>query len=119
MAKVGDGQLSPKIVVTRSNNDQNVISTETVDVDGGKVGDAAQFSAGLGLDVDLAERFSFDSDIFSAERKVPSLTAKNNPSLPFLQLLIIVSYPLIFGLEVADTFVSHNAIMSGDSDLQI
>ena len=36
--------------ITRlQDEDQNVISTETVDVDGGKVGDAAQFSAGLVL----------------------------------------------------------------------
>ena len=60
---VGDWIYEGDAISRLQDEDQNVISTETVDVDGGKVGDAAQFSAGLGLDVDLAERFSFDSDI--------------------------------------------------------
>ena len=60
---VGDWIYEGDAISRTQDEDQNVISTETVDVDGGKVGDAAQFSAGLGLDVDLAERFSFDSDI--------------------------------------------------------
>ena len=60
---VGDWIYEGEAITRLQDEDQNVISTETVDVDGGKVGDAAQFSAGLGLDVDLAERFSFDSDI--------------------------------------------------------
>ena len=60
---VGDWIYEGDAITRLQDEDQNVISTETVDVDGGKVGDAAQFSAGLGLDVDLAERFSFDTDI--------------------------------------------------------
>ena len=60
---VGDWIYEGDAITRLQDEDQNVISTETVDVDGGKVGDAAQFSAGLGLDVDLAERLSFDSDI--------------------------------------------------------
>ena len=60
---VGDWIYEGEAITRLQDEDQNVISTETVDVDGGKVGDAAQFSAGLGLDIDLAERFSFDSDI--------------------------------------------------------
>ena len=60
---VGDWIYEGDAITRLQDEDQNVISTETVDVDGGKVGDAAQFSAGLGLDIDLAERFSFDSDI--------------------------------------------------------
>ncbi len=42
---------------------KTLISTSSSDVDGGKVGDAAQFTAGLGIDLQLAERFSWDSDI--------------------------------------------------------
>ena len=60
---VGDWIYEGEAITRLQDEDQNVISTETVDVDGGNVGDASQFSAGLGLDVDLAERFSFDSDI--------------------------------------------------------
>jgi hypothetical protein len=60
---IGDWQYVGDAVTTTSDEDQNIIGTETNDVDGGKVGDAAQFTAGFGLDVDLAERLSFDSDI--------------------------------------------------------
>ena len=60
---VGDWIYEGDAITRLQDEDQNVISTETVDVDGGKVGDAAQFSAGLGLDVDLAERLSFDTDV--------------------------------------------------------
>ena len=63
--------------------DQNVISTETVDVDGGKVGDAAQFTAGLGLDVDLAERLSFDTDVRFYDELYANVGAvKENLELP-------------------------------------
>ncbi len=68
--------------------DQNLISSETVDVDGGKVGDAAQFTAGLGLDVDLAERLSFDTDIrFYDELYADVGAVKENLQLPSFHIV--------------------------------
>ena len=60
---MGDWQYKGLAMTRVQDEDQNVLSTEEQDVDGGKVGDAAQFTAGLGLDVDLAERLSFDTDV--------------------------------------------------------
>ena len=80
---VGDWIYEGDAITRLQDEDQNVISTETVDVDGGKVGDAAQFSAGLGLDVDLAERFSFDSDISFYDDLYANVGAvKENLELP-------------------------------------
>jgi outer membrane receptor protein involved in Fe transport len=60
---IGDWQYVGEAVTRLTDEDQNVISTETQDVDGGKVGDAAQFTAGLGIDMKLAENVSFDTDV--------------------------------------------------------
>ena len=60
---VGDWVYLGNVVNRVVDEDQNVISTTEADVDGGKVGDAAQFTAGMGIDVQLAERWSMDSDI--------------------------------------------------------
>ena len=60
---VGDWVYQGSVVNRVVDEDQNVISTTEADVDGGKVGDAAQFTAGMGIDVQLAERWSMDSDI--------------------------------------------------------
>ena len=60
---IGDWQYVGDAVTRTTDEDQNVISTETQDVDGGKVGDAAQFTAGLGIDMKLAENVSFDTDV--------------------------------------------------------
>ena len=60
---VGDWVYQGSVVNRVVDEDQNVISTSEADVDGGKVGDAAQFTAGFGIDLQLAERLSMDSDI--------------------------------------------------------
>ena len=61
---VGDWTYQGKVKSRITDEEQNVIdTTEGVDVDGGKVGDAAQFTAGFGIDVQLAERLSLDSDV--------------------------------------------------------
>ena len=60
---VGDWVYQGSVVNRVVDEDQNVIDTFESDVDGGKVGDAAQFTAGMGIDVQLAERWSMDSDI--------------------------------------------------------
>jgi hypothetical protein len=60
---IGDWQYVGDAITRTSDEDQNIISTTTNDVDGGKVGDAAQFTAGLGLDMKLADNLSFDTDL--------------------------------------------------------
>jgi outer membrane receptor protein involved in Fe transport len=60
---VGDWKYVGDAISRVTDEDQNLISTSENDVDGGEVGDAAQFTAGLGIDVQIAERFSMDSDV--------------------------------------------------------
>ena len=60
---VGDWKYVGDAISRVTDEDQNLISTSSNDVDGGEVGDAAQFTAGLGIDLQIAERFSMDSDV--------------------------------------------------------
>ena len=80
---IGDWIYEGDAITRVQDEDQNVLETETQDVDGGKVGDAAQFTAGLGLDVDLADRLSFDSDIRFYDELYANVGAvKENLELP-------------------------------------
>ena len=80
---VGDWQYKGQAMTRVQDEDQNVLSTEEQDVDGGKVGDAAQFTAGLGLDIDLAERLSFDTDVRFYDNLYANVGAvKENLELP-------------------------------------
>ena len=94
---VGDWIYEGDAISRVVDEDQNVISTETVDVDGGKVGDAAQFSAGLGLDVDLAERLSFDTDVRFYDELYANVGAvKENLELPNYHIFdMVLSYKML------------------------
>lgn len=60
---IGDWRYVGEAISRVTDEDQNVLDTFSNDVDGGEVGDAAQFTAGLGIDLQIAERFSMDSDL--------------------------------------------------------
>ena len=59
---VGNWEYKGESITRITDEDQNVIDTEIVDVDGGKVGDAAQTTFGLGANWRIFERFSVDAD---------------------------------------------------------
>jgi len=61
-ASIGDWKYQGDAVTQVTDEERNVISTETVDYDGGKVGGAAQTSGGLGLAYRINKMFSVDSD---------------------------------------------------------
>jgi outer membrane receptor protein involved in Fe transport len=97
---VGDWQYIGEVISFDRNEDTNAISNETeVDVDGGKVGDAAQFTAGLGIDVNLAERLSFDADWRMYDNLYANVGAvKENLELPSYDLVDMgVSYKMLLG----------------------
>jgi len=97
---VGDWQYVGQVISFDRNEDTNAISNETeVDVDGGKVGDAAQFTAGLGIDVNLAERLSFDADWRMYDNLYANVGAvKENLELPSYDLVDMgVSYKMLLG----------------------
>jgi len=109
---VGDWIYEGDAITRLQDEDQNVISTETVDVDGGKVGDAAQFSAGLGLDVDLAERFSFDSDIRFYDDLYANVGAvKENLELPSYHIFDMgLSYKMFVNDGTLDVRLNVNNV---------
>lgn len=61
-ASFGDWEYKGSVITQVRDEDQNIESTDEVDVDGGKVGDAAQTTFGIGFDWDVCENFSIDSD---------------------------------------------------------
>ena len=104
---IGDWVFEGDAVNRVQDEDQNLVSSETVDVDGGKVGDAAQFTAGFGIDIDLADRLSFDSDIrFYDELYADVGAVKENLKLP--------------NYHVADMGLSYKMFVSeGTLDLRV
>lgn len=96
---VGDWQYKGEAVSRVTDEEQNVISTDTEDIDGGEVGDAAQFTAGLGFDYEIFERFSIDSDYRYYDRLYADVGAvKENLELPSYGLVDAgVSYKMLVG----------------------
>ncbi len=109
---VGDWIYEGDAISRLQDEDQNVISTETIDVDGGKVGDAAQFSAGLGLDVDLAERFSFDTDVRFYDALYANVGAvKENLELPSYHIFDMgLSYKMFVNDGTLDVRLNVNNV---------
>jgi hypothetical protein len=80
---IGDWEYVGNTVRQVRDEDQNIISTSDNDVDGGKVGDAAQFTLGFGLDYDITDNFSVDFDWRFYDGLYANVGAvKNNLELP-------------------------------------
>jgi hypothetical protein len=98
---LGDWQYVGDAITRTSDEEQNIISTEISDVDGGKVGDAAQFTAGLGLDVMLCEGVNFDTDVRFYDELYSDVGAvKENLLLPSFHLWDAgLSYKMYLGAD--------------------
>ena len=109
---IGDWIYEGEAITRTQDEDQNVLDTETQDIDGGKVGDAAQFTAGLGLDVDLAERLSFDSDIRFYDELYANVGAvKENLKLPNYHVVDMgLSYKMFVNEGTLDIRVNVNNV---------
>ena len=59
---IGDWEYVGNTITQVTDENQNIISTTPTDVDGGKVGDAAQFTLGFGLDYNITDDLSVDFD---------------------------------------------------------
>ncbi|GAA3632837.1 TonB-dependent receptor [Flavivirga jejuensis] len=98
---IGDWIYDGDTFVTVSDEDQNVLSTETEDIDGGKVGDAAQFTVGLGFDYNICDNLSLDSDWRAYDNLYANVGGtKDNLKLPSYNLVDSgISYKMILGQE--------------------
>tara|TARA_B110000259_G_scaffold6940_1_gene7641 strand:- start:2041 stop:4641 length:2601 start_codon:yes stop_codon:yes gene_type:complete len=100
---IGDWQYKGAVTTRVQDEDQNIISEDDEDVDGGKVGDAAQFTLGFGLDYKITDDFSVDFDWRLYDGLYANVGAvKNNLELP--------SY------DVADLGVSYRIKIGEDKD---
>ncbi len=87
-ASIGDWIYKGDVVTQVTDEERNVISTESEDVDGGKVGGAAQLSGGLGFRYQICENFAVDSDWRYYDNLYSDVGAiKENLELPSFNIL--------------------------------
>ena len=80
---IGDWVFKGAGVTRISDEEQNIIDETEEDFDGGKVGDAAQFTAGLGVDWRISDVFSWDADYRMYDNLYADVGAiKENLKLP-------------------------------------
>ncbi|WP_397363906.1 TonB-dependent receptor [Olleya sp. R77988] len=98
-ASMGNWEYVGNSRTTTRDEENNVLSFEEEDVDGGKVGDAAQFTAGLGFVYQVAERFSVDADYRYNDNLYADVGAiKENLELPSFDLMDLgLSYKMLLG----------------------
>jgi len=96
---VGNWEYKGESITRVSDENRNILSEDAVDVDGGKVGDAAQFTYGLGTDYKFTDRFSADADYRFYDKLYASVGAvKDNLELPSFGILDLgATYKLPFG----------------------
>ena len=103
---LGDWKYVGDAISRVTDEDQNLISTSSNDVDGGEVGDAAQFTAGLGIDLQIAERFSMDSDVRFYDNLYADVGAvKENLKVPSYH---VVDFGMSYKMYVGDDGDSLN-----------
>lgn len=102
---VGNWEYKGKGITRTTDEEQNVLSTEEEDFDGGKVGDAAQFTAGIGADWKFARNLSIDSDFRFYDKLYANVGAvKENLELPSFNLVDVgFSYKLPVGKDKSNS----------------
>ncbi len=98
---IGDWKYVGDVFTTSRDESRNVLDREAKNVDGGKVGDAAQFTVGLGLDYEILERFSIDADWRSYDKLYANVSPdRDNLELPAFDIMDMgLSYKMLLGKE--------------------
>jgi hypothetical protein len=106
-ASVGNWEYKGVSTTRQTDENQNLLSETLVDVDGGKVGDAAQTTWGLGVKYEVLPRFSVDADWRNYDDLYSSVGAvKENLLLPSYDLVDAgVSYKMFLGKNKKDNLV--------------
>jgi hypothetical protein len=103
-ASVGNWEYKGSSFTTVRDEDTNIVSQAIKDVDGGKVGDAAQVTYGLGIDYEFFKNLSIDIDWRSYDKLYSNVGAvKTNLELPNYDLVDSgISYKLYIGQQKKD-----------------
>ncbi|WP_283636799.1 TonB-dependent receptor [Aquaticitalea lipolytica] len=102
---VGNWEYKGDVFTTQRDEDRNVLERVGEDVDGGKVGDAAQFTAGAGFVYRVCEAFSFDADWRAYDKLYSNVSArKENLELPAYDLVDFgMSYKMLLGKDKSNS----------------
>jgi iron complex outermembrane receptor protein len=97
----GNWEYQGNAITTLRDQNRNTLDVRTRDVDGGKVGDAAQFSAGAGFKFTIVERLSVDADYRYYEKVYANVGAvKNNLEIPSYGIVDAgLSYKMLVGAD--------------------
>ena len=106
-ASIGNWEYKGQSITRQTDENQNLLTETLVDVDGGKVGDAAQTTWGLGAKYEIFKRFSVDADWRNYEKLYSNVGAvKNNLELPAYDLVDAgISYKMLVGMNKKDSVV--------------
>ena len=104
-ASVGNWEYTGKSTTRQTDENQNLLSETLVDVDGGKVGDAAQTTWGLGVKYEIVKRFSIDADWRNYDNLYSNVGAvKENLELPSYDIVDAgISYRMLVGSKNKDS----------------
>ena len=103
-ASIGNWEYKGQSVTRQTDENQNLLTETLVDVDGGKVGDAAQTTWGLGAKYEIVKRFSIDADWRNYDNLYSNVGAvKSNLELPSYDLVDTgISYKMLVGKQKKD-----------------
>lgn len=106
-ASIGNWEYKGQSVTRQTDENQNLLTETLVDVDGGKVGDAAQTSWGLGAKYEIVRRLSIDADWRNYDNLYSNVGAvKNNLELPSYDVVDTgISYKMLVGKEKKDNII--------------
>jgi len=106
-ASIGNWEYKGQSITRQTDENQNLLAETLVDVDGGKVGDAAQTSWGLGAKYEIFKRFSIDADWRNYDNLYSNVGAvKNNLELPSYDLVDTgISYKMLVGKNKKDNVI--------------
>lgn len=99
-ASVGNWEYEGDAVSTVRNESLNPLLVTVKDLDGGKVGDAAQITWGLGAKYEFLPRFSIDADWRTYDKLYANVATKENLELPSYDLVDAgISYKMLVGKD--------------------
>jgi len=101
---IGNYEYKGEALTTRRDESLNTLDEAVKDVDGGKVGDAAQVTYGLGFKYEFVRNLSLDADWRYYDKLYSTVVTKDNIELPSYDLVDAgVSYRLFIGKGKKDS----------------